>query len=480
MRTPTLASIPAILLIFAAAVLQAQTAPAYLEMRDVAHGSVQTLAYASDSLGSEREAIVYLPPGYASNSERYPVLYLLHGAGGDETGWTERGLAHVILDNLIHDAQLEPLVVVMPYGYATEREPGAGRRAPGEFKSEMEGFARDFLIDLIPEIESSFRVYADRDHRAIAGLSMGGAQALAIGLNHTERFSRVAGFSSAMRIATDAAFGGVDFDQVLADSDSINSRLELLWIGCGTEDTLFDSNKEFSEQLTALGIEHSFRVTEGAHTMSVWQRYLHELAPQLFPRARMPARTALDVELSGNRFPPLAYDELDSAQKDMLHDILAGPRNALGGPFNVLLRAPELGGLSQRLGAYARFNSSLSDQLREMAIIMTAAHWGAEFEWYAHKNAALAVGLDPAIVDAIAADRRPRNMDATEAALYDFSYELLNAHSVSDDTFTTAVGALGERGVVDVIGTVGYYAMVSMLLNVDDHPLPDGVEPEFR
>lgn len=187
----------------------------------------------------------------------------------------------------------------------------------------------------------------------------------------------------------------------------------------------------------------------------------------------------LDLDLSGNRFRPLEYAELDDAQRTMVANILAGPRTALGGPFNVLLRSPELGDLAQALGAYARYDSSLSDTLRELAIIMTARHWTAEFEWYAHKNAALAAGLDPATVEAIRAGRRPERMQDDEAALYQFVDELLRTHRVSDATFAAAVAALGERGVVDTIGTVGYYSMVSMLLNVDEYPLPEGVAPEL-
>jgi enterochelin esterase-like enzyme len=464
----------------AAAQPRSAAAPAYLGVRDVAHGTVRPHSYTSQALGTDREFLVYTPPGYGSGSERYPVLYLLHGAGGNERTWTERGLAHVIIDNLIADGKLEPLLVVMPFGYASAREPGSPRGDAAENRRQREGFARDFIGDVIPLIESNYRVVSDREHRAIAGLSLGGAQALAIGLSHTEYFSRVAGFSSAMGAANRVEFGGVDFDQVLADAEQINDRLELLWVGCGIDDTLFDSNKAFSEQLTALGIEHQFRITQGAHTMPVWQRYLFEVAPLLFPREAASERPALNLSLSGNRFPPLAYDALDDAQKDMLHSVLAGPRNALGGPFNVLLRAPEMGDLTQKLGAYARFGSSLSATLREMAIIMTASHWKAEFEWYAHKNAALAAGLESAIVDSIAAGRRPRRMQASEAALYDFGYELLNDHAVSDATFEAAVAAIGERGVVDIIGTMGYYTIVSMLLNVDQHPLPAGVEPEFR
>lgn len=187
-----------------------------------------------------------------------------------------------------------------------------------------------------------------------------------------------------------------------------------------------------------------------------------------------------NLDLVGNRFAPLTYDEMTPAQRTMTENILAGPRTAMGGPFNVLLRSPELGDLSQALGAYIRFNSSLPGTLRELAIIMTARHWTAHFEWYAHKNAALAEGLDPAIVDAIAAGRRPESMQADEAIVYDLCNEIFTDHRVSDATFDAAIDALGERGVVDVIGTVGYYSLVSMVLNLDEYPLPDGVEPELE
>lgn len=465
---------------FTAANAQDSGVPAYLAIRDIPHGDVRDLAYSSKSLGTQRELVVYTPPGYASSSQQYPVLYLLHGAGGDQRSWTQRGQAQVILDNLIADRRLEPLVVVMPFGYAFAREPGAARGDADENRRQREGFARDLFADVIPLIESSYRVYADREHRAIAGLSLGGAQALALGLSHTDVFSRVAAFSPAMGAAIGPERGGVDFDRVLADSDAINGRLALLWIGCGIDDTLFGSNKAFSEQLTGLGIEHEFRVTQGAHTFPVWQRYLAEVAPRLAPAARPAAQPELELSLTGTRFSPLDYAALTPAQREMVHSVLAGPRSSLGGPFNVLLRSPEMGDLAQKLGAYVRFDTSLPATLREMAIIMTARYWTAEYEWYAHKNAALRVGLDPGIVDAITANRRPRSMQADEAALYDFCKELLNDRRVKDATFDNAIAKLGEQRLVDVIGTVGYYSLVSMLLNADEYPLPDGVEPEFR
>src|SRR4030095_12044384 len=200
---------------------------------NVPHGTVKSHEYKSKSLGTDRTVMVYTPPDYEKSTAQYPVLYLLNGAGSDETSWTQRGQAHVILDNLIADGKLKPLVVVMPFGFAAARAPGAGRGDAAENKTQREGFTKDFLEDVIPMIDSRFRVYADRDHRAIAGLSLGGAQALAIGLSHTELFSRVAGFSAASGATNNPATGGVDFETVLADGERINSQLKLLWVGCG-------------------------------------------------------------------------------------------------------------------------------------------------------------------------------------------------------------------------------------------------------
>jgi 4-carboxymuconolactone decarboxylase len=187
----------------------------------------------------------------------------------------------------------------------------------------------------------------------------------------------------------------------------------------------------------------------------------------------------LDPKLVGNRFPPLQWAEMSEAQKEMTRNILAGPRTSLGGPFNVMLRAPAMGDLAQELGAQVRFSSGLAAPLREMAILMAARHWTSHYEWYAHKSAALAAGLSPDIVAAIAAGERPRAMQESEAALHRFCSELLETKRVGDETFTAAKGAFGEQGVAEIIFTLGYYSMVSMLLNVDEHPLPDGVAPEL-
>ena len=186
------------------------------------------------------------------------------------------------------------------------------------------------------------------------------------------------------------------------------------------------------------------------------------------------------VRLVGDRFRPLAYAEMTPAQKKMFENVISGERRSAGGPFNVLLRSPEMGDLAQQFGASMRFHSSLPRKLNELAIIITARYWTSHYEWYVHKRAALDAGLSQAIVDAIAADRRPSGMQADEQAVYDFCVELLKTKQVSDRTFYRVRDNFGERGVVDLIGVSGYYGLVSMLLNTDRYPLPDGVKPELK
>lgn len=192
------------------------------------------------------------------------------------------------------------------------------------------------------------------------------------------------------------------------------------------------------------------------------------------------APDARDVKLVGNRFRPLAYAEMTPEQRTMIAHLLAGERASTGGPFNVLLRSPEAGDIAQQLGARVRYHSSLPPRLNEMAILLTARHWTAQYEWYAHKRLALQAGLAPAIVDAIAQGRRPPAMQRDEQALYEFETELLETKQVSDQAFRAAIAAFGERGVVDLLCNMGYYHLVSMALNVDGYPLPDGAQPELQ
>jgi 4-carboxymuconolactone decarboxylase len=189
---------------------------------------------------------------------------------------------------------------------------------------------------------------------------------------------------------------------------------------------------------------------------------------------------ARDVKLVGDRFKPLTYDEMTPDQKTMIEHLFAGERGGAGGPFNALLRSPQMGDVAQQLGAQVRFHSSLPARLNELAIIMTARHWTAQYEWYAHRRLAIQAGVTAATADAIAAGQRPPSMTPDEEVVYNFASELLNTKQVRDATFQAAVSKFGERGVVDLVAVMGYYHLVSMLLNVDRYPLPPGVKPELQ
>lgn len=186
------------------------------------------------------------------------------------------------------------------------------------------------------------------------------------------------------------------------------------------------------------------------------------------------------------RFKQIPVENLTPDQRTVYDAIRGGPRakiansgaskpGPLGGPFNVMLRSPGIGNLVQALGGEIRFKSSLPPKLNELAIIVTARFWTSQYEWLAHCKLALDAGLDPAIAKDVAENRRPANMDADEAIIYDFSRELHETHGVSDATYKRAVDRFSERGVFDLIAVNGYYSLVSMCLNVDKTPLPEGV-----
>jgi 4-carboxymuconolactone decarboxylase len=193
------------------------------------------------------------------------------------------------------------------------------------------------------------------------------------------------------------------------------------------------------------------------------------------------ALAAPSIHLRGDRFQPLTYEQLTPQQKTMMDHLLAGERGgSTEGPFNAFLRSPELGDAAQQLGAQVRFHSSLPRKLSEIAILVTARHWGAQFEWTAHHMTAAQAGVSTALIDAVANGKRPTGMHADEEAVYNFCHELLTAKQVSDATFKAAVGVVGERGVVDLIGATGYYSLVAMALNVDRYPVADGGKPELK
>jgi len=251
--------------------------PRFFDAQTVEHGEIRTIWYQSKSLNALRRVNVYTPPGYdQARQNRYPVLYLLHGANLDETAWTRFGRVNLILDNLLAAGKVQSFIVVMPFGYgvASDTMP----QASGGPSQNTILFGRDLLEDLIPLIESRYRVSTSRDQRAIVGLSMGGGQALGIGLSHVELFSYVGGFSAALRPAEFEK----TFASIIGDPSATNKKLHLLWIGCGTEDSLFPAAKSFSEFLDQHNIKHTFHTSGGAHTFMVWRNYLNELAPLLF------------------------------------------------------------------------------------------------------------------------------------------------------------------------------------------------------
>jgi 4-carboxymuconolactone decarboxylase len=185
--------------------------------------------------------------------------------------------------------------------------------------------------------------------------------------------------------------------------------------------------------------------------------------------------------MAERRFKELTPQTMTAEQKKVADAIQSGPRGAgLRGPFNALLRSPELCDLVQRVGAYVRYSSSIPAQLNEMAIIMAGRKWTAQYEFYAHRKLAIQAGLKAEICDAIAAGTRPAAMQDDEAAVYDFCTELLGSGHVSDGSFKRIADKFGERGVIDLIGAVGYYSLVSMVLNVDGVPLPAGETPPLK
>lgn len=248
--------------------------PAFYDGQAVPHGEIRAHWYRSGSLKALRRLTVYVPPGYEHDAAtRLPVLYLLHGANGDERVWTHLGHVNLILDNLLAAGKIRPFLVVMPFGYGVP--PGvAGAR--GENTAL---FSRDLREDVIPYIDSRYRTRADRDDRAIIGLSMGGGQSLSIGLNHLELFSYVGGFSAAL---SDSADFAKTYPGLVSNPADANNRLHLLWFACGRDDSLFSGSRRFSDFLTENKIRHTFRETGGAHAWMVWRRYLNEVSPLLF------------------------------------------------------------------------------------------------------------------------------------------------------------------------------------------------------
>lgn len=231
--------------------------------------------YRSDVVGDQRDFYVYTPPGYPKG-KKYPVLYLLHGFSDDASGWTAVGQAHVILDNLLAQGKATPMLIVMTLGYGAPEILRGGFRDAGLVKRNYDKYREALFTEVIPEVEKSYRVSRDRKDRAIAGLSMGGAESLYIGLNNLDRFAWVGSFSAG---GLPGATPGEAFPSL---DQSANAKLKLLWIACGKQDGLLQSNNKVDAELTRRGVKHEYVLTEGAHTWLVWRRNLAVFAPLLF------------------------------------------------------------------------------------------------------------------------------------------------------------------------------------------------------
>ena len=252
---------------------------------DVAHGTLERVDYDSKTVGVKRWMEVYTPPGY-SKDKQYPVLYLLHGIGGNENReWTRNGAANVILDNLIADKKVQPMIVVLPNGNATTNTANAGRGGRGGFggggdPAALAGdgwgknFESDLIKDIIPFIESHYSVSADREHRAVAGLSMGGGQSLDFGLGNLDTFAYVGGFSSAPNTRMP--------EVLVPDPAKAAKMLKVLWISCGNKDGLMTFSYRTHVYLKEKNVPHIWHVDDNAHDFKHWKNSLYWFTQQLF------------------------------------------------------------------------------------------------------------------------------------------------------------------------------------------------------
>lgn len=239
-------------------------------------GKVERVEYDSKAGAGKREMLVYTPPGYEMETEaKYPVLYLLHGGGDNETGWVEKGAADVILDNLLADKRLVPMIAVMPNGRVIK----PGERSTTPFAG-FDAFGQDLPEDIIPYVENQYRVKADRTDRALAGLSMGGLQTLDIGLTHLDTFAYLGVFSSGWFPDNRAKFEK-DNLPILEDSET-NNKLRLFWIANGKPDIAYANNNAMLEMFDRYGLKYQYREGKGGHVWESWRNHLWVFAPLLF------------------------------------------------------------------------------------------------------------------------------------------------------------------------------------------------------
>lgn len=241
--------------------------------QNIQHGTIDTIVYESKTVGTTRRAIIYAPPGY-SKKIKYPVLYLLHGIGGDEKEWLNGGKPQLIMDNLLAQGKVQPMIIVMPNGRAMKDDRAVGNVFDSAKVQAFATFEKDLLNDLIPFIEKKYNVYTDRGNRAIAGLSMGGGQSLNFGLGNPDKFAWVGGFSSAPNTKAP--------ELLVPDPEKARQQLKLLWISCGDADGLISFSKRTHDYLQKNDVPHIYYIEPGVHDFKVWKNGLYMFSQFLF------------------------------------------------------------------------------------------------------------------------------------------------------------------------------------------------------
>lgn len=240
----------------------------------ILHGKIDTIEYPSVTVGTNRKALVYTPPGYSKN-KKYPVLYLLHGIGGDEKEWFTNGQPQVILDNLYADRKIVPMIVVLPNGRAMKDDRATGNIFDKDKVEAFSVFEKDLIKDFIPFIEKNYSAISNREDRAIAGLSMGGGQSLNFGLGNLDKFAWVGGFSSAPNTK--------EPQLLIPDPTEAKEKLKLLWISCGDQDNLITFSKRTHDYLIVNQVPHVYQVIPGGyHDFKVWKQNLYMFSQLLF------------------------------------------------------------------------------------------------------------------------------------------------------------------------------------------------------
>jgi enterochelin esterase-like enzyme len=239
----------------------------------IPHGQIDTISYYSKTVGGERRSLIYLPPNY-SKKQTYPVLYLLHGIGGDEKEWLNGGSPQVILDNLYAENKIEPMIVVLPNGRAMKDDRAIGNIFDSAKVQAFANFEKDLLNDLIPYIQKNYKVYKDRDHRAIAGLSMGGGQSLNFGLANLDKFAWIGAFSAAPNTKLP--------DQLIPDPALARQQIKLLWISCGASDPLIMFSRRTHDYLKKNLVPHIYYIEPGVHDFKVWKNGLYMFTQLIF------------------------------------------------------------------------------------------------------------------------------------------------------------------------------------------------------